>query len=141
MNDVETIPLPEDVRRLLEAPNYVHLSTLRADGTPRNWIVWVGVEGDRILVCTGSHCRRRLARSAGMAEALAGLGVEVERVGCQKVCKGPVLGVRVDGEWQWFRRMDSRKALAALRELIEAGKLEKRLRKRRDPRRAGKRRA
>ncbi len=49
------IPLPEDVRALLEAPNYVHLSTLRADGSPRNWVVWVGLEGDQILVCTGER--------------------------------------------------------------------------------------
>jgi PPOX class probable F420-dependent enzyme len=46
------IPIPPDVRALLEGPNYVHLSTLRADGSPRNWVVWVGVEGDNILVCT-----------------------------------------------------------------------------------------
>jgi PPOX class probable F420-dependent enzyme len=28
------------------------LSTLRADGSPRNWVVWVGREDDHILVCT-----------------------------------------------------------------------------------------
>jgi PPOX class probable F420-dependent enzyme len=48
-----SIPLPDDVRALLDAANYVHLSTLRADGSPRNWVVWVGVEGDHLLVCTG----------------------------------------------------------------------------------------
>jgi PPOX class probable F420-dependent enzyme len=47
-----TFTLPADVRDLLDAPNYVHLSTLRRDGTPRNWVVWVGLEGDRVLVCT-----------------------------------------------------------------------------------------
>lgn len=46
------ISMPTDVRELLDAPNYVHLSTLRADGSPRNWVVWVGIEGERILVCT-----------------------------------------------------------------------------------------
>lgn len=46
------IPIPTGVRQLLEAPNYVHLSTLRADGSPRNWVVWVGLEGDHILICT-----------------------------------------------------------------------------------------
>jgi PPOX class probable F420-dependent enzyme len=46
------IPIPDDVRHLLDAPNYVHLSTLRADGSPRNWVVWVGLEDDHILVCT-----------------------------------------------------------------------------------------
>jgi PPOX class probable F420-dependent enzyme len=49
------IPIPDDVRQLLEAPNYVHLSTLRADGSPRNWVVWVGLEGDCILVCTSDQ--------------------------------------------------------------------------------------
>jgi PPOX class probable F420-dependent enzyme len=49
------IPIPAGVRQLLEEPNYVHLSTLRADGSPRSWVVWVGLEGDRILICT-SEC-------------------------------------------------------------------------------------
>jgi PPOX class probable F420-dependent enzyme len=46
------IPIPGDVRKLLEAPNYVHLSTPRAAGSPRNWVVWAGLEDDHILVCT-----------------------------------------------------------------------------------------
>jgi PPOX class probable F420-dependent enzyme len=46
------ISIPPDVRALLDAPNYVHLSTLRADGSPRNWVVWVGLEGEHILICT-----------------------------------------------------------------------------------------
>ena len=45
------VPIAEDVRELLDAPNYVHLST-RPDGSPRNWVVWVGLEDDHILVCT-----------------------------------------------------------------------------------------
>ena len=36
----------------MNAPNYVHLATLRSDGSPRNWVVWVGLEGEHILVCT-----------------------------------------------------------------------------------------
>ena len=47
--------LPADVRQLLDAPNYVHLSTLRRDGSPRNHVVWVGLEEDRILVCTSDR--------------------------------------------------------------------------------------
>jgi hypothetical protein len=38
------IPIPSHVRELLAARRYVHLSTLRADGSPRNWIVWLGLE-------------------------------------------------------------------------------------------------
>jgi PPOX class probable F420-dependent enzyme len=47
--------LPPAVRELLEAPNYVHLSTLRKDGRPRNWVVWAGLEGDDVLICTTTH--------------------------------------------------------------------------------------
>jgi PPOX class probable F420-dependent enzyme len=46
------IAIPEEVRALLDAPNYVHLSTMRADGSPRNHVVWVGLEGEHVLVCT-----------------------------------------------------------------------------------------
>ena len=46
------IPIPDGIRELLQAPDYVHLSTLRADGSPRNCVVWAGLEGDHILVST-----------------------------------------------------------------------------------------
>jgi PPOX class probable F420-dependent enzyme len=47
-----TIAIPEKLRPLLDAPNYAHLSTVRVDGSPRNHVVWVGLEQDKILVCT-----------------------------------------------------------------------------------------
>ena len=46
------IPIPVDVRHIPDAANYVHLSTLRADGSPRNRVVRAGLEDDYILVCT-----------------------------------------------------------------------------------------
>src|SRR4051794_19930591 len=46
------ISIPPAVRELLEAPNYAHLATLRADGSPRSHVVWVGLEGEQVLVCT-----------------------------------------------------------------------------------------
>jgi PPOX class probable F420-dependent enzyme len=50
--DETAISIPSEVRELLEAPNYVHLSTLRVDGSPRNWVVWMGLENESVLVCT-----------------------------------------------------------------------------------------
>jgi PPOX class probable F420-dependent enzyme len=44
--------IPDEARALLEAPNYVHLSTIRANGAPRNHVVWVGLDGEHVLVCT-----------------------------------------------------------------------------------------
>jgi hypothetical protein len=46
------IALPLDVRPLLEAPAYVRLPALRADGRPRNHVVRAGLEGVRVLICT-----------------------------------------------------------------------------------------
>jgi PPOX class probable F420-dependent enzyme len=38
---------------LLDRPNFSHLATLMPDGSPQSAPVWVGREGDRILICTG----------------------------------------------------------------------------------------
>ena len=45
--------LSEDVRELLNRPNFAHLSTLMKDGSPKVDPVWIALEGDRILVGTG----------------------------------------------------------------------------------------
>jgi len=47
------IPLSNEIRALLDAPNFAHLATLMPDGSPHSVPVWVGREGDRILICTG----------------------------------------------------------------------------------------
>jgi PPOX class probable F420-dependent enzyme len=47
------MPLTPEVRALLDRPNFVHLSTLMPDGSPQNAPVWIGLEGDRILIGTG----------------------------------------------------------------------------------------
>src|SRR6266849_3776354 len=46
-------PLSAEIKQLLDRPNFAHLATLMADGSPQSVPVWVGREGDRILVCTG----------------------------------------------------------------------------------------
>ena len=45
--------LAPDVRALLDEPNFAHLATLMPDGSPQSAPVWVGVEGDHVLVATG----------------------------------------------------------------------------------------
>jgi PPOX class probable F420-dependent enzyme len=47
--------IPDDVKQLLNRPNFVHLSTLMADGSPQSVPVWAGVEGEHILICTGEQ--------------------------------------------------------------------------------------
>ena len=47
------IPLSNEIRALIDGPNFAHLSTLMSDGSPQSVPVWVGREGDRILIGTG----------------------------------------------------------------------------------------
>jgi len=45
--------LSAETKALVDRPNFAHLATLMADGSPQSAPVWVGREGDRLLVCTG----------------------------------------------------------------------------------------
>jgi len=47
------IPLSDEIRSLLDGPNFAHLATLMPDGSPQSVPVWVGREGNRVLICTG----------------------------------------------------------------------------------------
>jgi hypothetical protein len=46
-------PLSQEIKQLVDRPNFAHLATLMPDGSPQSVPVWVGRDGDRILVCTG----------------------------------------------------------------------------------------
>ena len=46
------IVLSSEIRQLLDRPNFAHLATLMADGSPQSVPVWVGREADRIVICT-----------------------------------------------------------------------------------------
>jgi PPOX class probable F420-dependent enzyme len=57
------IPLPENVRQLLDRANFAHLATLMEDGSPHSTPVWVGREGDRIVIGTsGKSLKARNTR-------------------------------------------------------------------------------
>src|SRR3989337_4523750 len=42
--------LSEGVKKLFQEPNFAHIATLMADGSPQVTPVWVELEGDRIVV-------------------------------------------------------------------------------------------
>jgi PPOX class probable F420-dependent enzyme len=44
--------LPEDVRKLLDAPNHATVTSLNPDGGPQSSVVWVRTDGDDILFST-----------------------------------------------------------------------------------------
>jgi PPOX class probable F420-dependent enzyme len=61
--------LSDDVRALLDGPNFAHVATLLPSGAPHSAPVWVGLEGDRIAFLTspGSRKARNLERDPRVA--------------------------------------------------------------------------
>jgi len=49
------IPLSPEVKQLIDRPNFAHLATLMPDGSPQSVPVWIGREGERIVICTGEN--------------------------------------------------------------------------------------
>jgi len=45
--------LSPEVKQLIYHPNFAHLATLMPDGSPQSVPVWVGREGEHIVICTG----------------------------------------------------------------------------------------
>ena len=46
------ISLSDDVKKLIDQPNFAHLATLMPDGSPQSAPVWIAREGDLLLICT-----------------------------------------------------------------------------------------
>ena len=46
-------PLSPEVKQLIDRPNFAHLATLMPDGSPQSVPVWIGRDGDHVVICTG----------------------------------------------------------------------------------------
>lgn len=83
-------------------------------------------------VCVGSDCRKdRPGAHKKLRAALREAGVPFMPVKCQKVCKGPVVGVRVDGTLHWLRDLAGGDLRDDLLRLVGEGAWSKALAKRR----------
>jgi PPOX class probable F420-dependent enzyme len=47
--------LSQEVKQLIDRPNFAHLATVMADGSPLVTPVWIGREGDRVVICTSDE--------------------------------------------------------------------------------------
>jgi PPOX class probable F420-dependent enzyme len=45
--------LSPEVMQLIDRPNFAHLATLMFDGSPQSVPVWIGREGEHVIICTG----------------------------------------------------------------------------------------
>ncbi|MBJ22307.1 MAG: PPOX class F420-dependent oxidoreductase [bacterium] len=88
--------LDADVRRLLDAPNFAALSTLMPDGSPKVEPIWVGREGDHILIATDRRGvkGKNLELDKRVALSITDFGNPYE----QALIRGRVIETRDDNE-------------------------------------------
>lgn len=82
----------------------------------------------RVRICTGKACRKRKGANQKLHKRIDG-SCETDSIKCQKICKGPVVVVRRDGERFWFKRMQGKKTQKAFMAFLETGRVNKRLRR------------
>lgn len=69
-------PIPESVRAVVESGRLAHCVTLNADGSPQMSAVWVGIDGDDVVMAhMGRNVKvRNLERDPRIVLALEGSG-------------------------------------------------------------------
>lgn len=72
-------------------------------------------------VCFGKDCRKRASDTEKLEGVLEDAGFACQRVRCQKICKGPVVGFEVDGTLEWFAKVRGRSGRDALARFVERG--------------------
>jgi PPOX class probable F420-dependent enzyme len=50
-----SVLLSLEIKQLIDRPNFAHFATLMPDGSPNATPVWIGREGDRLVLCTGEN--------------------------------------------------------------------------------------
>jgi PPOX class probable F420-dependent enzyme len=96
------LTLTDDVKKLLDRPNFAHLSTLMSDGSPQAAPVWIAREGDRILIGTGEGSLK--ARNTRRDPRVAISVVDMDDPYSEAQLRGRVVERRPDGD---FRGMDA----------------------------------
>jgi len=86
--------LGDAAQRLLDGPNFGHLATLMDDGAPKVEPVWVGRDGERVLVATDGNSikARNATRDARVALSVIDLADPYD----QLLVRGRVIEIRPD---------------------------------------------
>ena len=86
--------LPADVKRVLDGRSFGHLATLQPDGAPKVEPVWLGREGEHVLIATDQRTLkgRNMARDPRVALSIVDLENPYEQV----LIRGRVIEVRAD---------------------------------------------
>lgn len=88
--------LSDDMKRLIDAAGFAHLATLQPDGAPKVEPVWLGREGDRLIIATDrkSLKARNIERDPRVAISLVARDNPYE----QLLIRGRVVETRNDDD-------------------------------------------
>jgi PPOX class probable F420-dependent enzyme len=95
-----TVPLSHEIQALLDGANFAHLATLMPDGSPQSVPVWVGREGDRVLICTGESSLK--AKNTGRDPRVALSIVDFHDPYREAQLRGRVVERRPDGDFKYM---------------------------------------
>jgi len=90
-----------------------------------------------VYVCHGKDCRKKQKHLCTLRRELSEHG-EVVAVRCQKICKGPVAGLEIDGRIEWFSKLGNPKSRKGLIRFLATGELRGFLKQRISTKRSGK---
>jgi len=93
------IALSNEIKSLLEAPNFAHLATINADGSPQSDPVWVSREEDRILICTSESSLK--AKNTGRDPRVALSIIDFHDPYKEAQLRGRVVERRPDGDFRF----------------------------------------
>ena len=98
--------LSEDAKRLLDGANFAHLSTLQEDGSPKVEPVWVGRDGDQVLVTSDANTLkgRNIDRDLRVALSIVDFDNPYE----QLLIRGRVVEVRPDDDLAYLDSLSMR---------------------------------
>jgi PPOX class probable F420-dependent enzyme len=101
-----TVSLNDAVRKLLDDPNPAVLATVNADGSPQTSVVWVGRDGDELVISSqaGRRKERNIRRDPRVSISVLDRDdplqyVEVRGVATVKEDVGRELAVRLEEEY------------------------------------------
>jgi PPOX class probable F420-dependent enzyme len=95
--------LPEGIKALIRGANFRHLGTLMRDGAPHLDPVWIDLEGETVLVCSGAGS---LKAKNTKRDARVGLSVvEMENPYKEAQLRGRVIEQRPDRDFAVIDRI------------------------------------
>ena len=100
------IALSDEIKKLIDQPNFAHLATLIPDGSPHSAPVWIAREGDLLLICTeaSSLKGKNTQRDSRVAISI----VDFRDPYSEVQMRGRVIERRLDSELKYYDLMSQK---------------------------------